>query len=175
MQKMELYSSHYWPTLRGIVVLVISKSAGEKEKMLFDLAKVEQNNFKFSTHAKKIKIKIITMLFSTILRVCITRKFNTNGQIFAFFIIVGTTALFIPCILSCKLLKPIKTRGSCYPLIWWIFFVCCFSVIFLGSTIDVLMPLVINWLLIDSQKLSAFLVCFNSGLSLSLLPKRVWW
>ena len=60
MQKMELYSLHYWPTLRGIVVLVISKSAGEKEKMLFDLAKVEQNNFKFSTHAKKIKIKIIT-------------------------------------------------------------------------------------------------------------------
>lgn len=28
--------------------------------MLFDLAKVEQNNFKFSTHAKKIKITIIT-------------------------------------------------------------------------------------------------------------------
>lgn len=116
-----------------IVVLVISKAAGEKEKnAVWFSHKVEQNNFKFSTHAKKIKIKIITNAVFNILRVCITRKFNTNGQIFAFFIIVGTTALFISCILSSKLLKPIKTRGSCHPLIWWIFFFLLFLCYYLG-------------------------------------------
>ena len=53
-EKMELHSLHYWQTLRGIVVLDTNKSAGEKEKnAVWFSHKVEQNNFKFSTHAKK--------------------------------------------------------------------------------------------------------------------------